>query len=122
MINILKKMYQKWLYSLLGLWIAIKEEKSLWGYLFVFPIIIGLGIWLKLSFLEWAVVVLLMFIMFIVEIINTALEATVDTISFQYNVNVKKIKDISSAATLVTTVISTIALLLIFIPKISEVI
>ena len=121
MLNILKRVWEKWLYSLVGLWTAIREEKSLWAYLGLFPIIIGLCAWLKISYLEWAVVIMLTFLMFIVEIINTALEATIDTISFQYNVKVKKIKDIASAATLVTTVVATISLLIIIIPKLSGV-
>lgn len=118
--NYIKKIQQKWLYSIVGLWTAIREERSLWAYLLFTPAVIALGIVTKLSYLQWAVTIVLLFLMFAVEIINTSIEAAVDTISFQYNVNVKKIKDIASAATLVTTVGSLIGIALILIPKIQE--
>lgn len=121
MFKFFKRIQQKWLYSIVGLWTAVKEEKSLWGYLVIAPIIIGLGVWLKFSFTEWAIVVITMFLVFTVEIINTALEAAVDTISFQYNVKVKKIKDIASGATLVITLGAVAVLLIIFIPHLKEV-
>lgn len=121
MFKFFKRIQQKWLYSIVGLWTAVKEEKSLWGYLVIAPIIVGLGVWLKFSFTEWAIVVITMFLVFTVEIINTALEAAVDTISFQYNVKVKKIKDIASGATLVITLGAVAVLLIIFIPHLKEV-
>lgn len=118
----IKRVQQKWLYSVVGLWTALKEEKSLWAYLFVVPAVIVGGILLKISLIEWAVLVLAFFTMFAIEIINTTLEATVDTISFQYNVKVKKIKDIASGATLVITTGAFIVMLIIFIPALKAVI
>lgn len=120
MFKFFKRIQQKWLYSIVGLWTAIKEEKSLWSYLVIAPVIIGLGIWLNFSFVEWSIVVISMFLVFTIEIINTALEAAVDTISFQYNVKVKKIKDIASGATLVITLGVLAVLLIIFIPHLKE--
>lgn len=118
----IKRVQQKWLYSIVGLWTALKEEKSLWAYLFVVPAVIIGGILLKINLTEWAILILAFFTMFAVEIINTTLEATVDTISFQYNVKVKKIKDIASGATLVITTGSLIVMLIIFIPALQGVI
>lgn len=116
--NILKKIQRKWLYSVVGLWTALKEEKSLWAYLILVPVILGVGIWVDLKPIEWSMLVLTFFAIIAVEIINTALEAAVDTISFQYNVRVKKIKDIAAGATLVMTTGGFIVLLIIFIPAI----
>lgn len=118
--NFFKKVKQKWLYSLVGLWIAFKEEKSLWAYLLLVPVLIGLGVWLKLSYEKWAIVSIAVFLVFTIEIINTALEAAVDTISFQYNVKVKKIKDIAAGATLIITLGALAAILLIYVPLIKE--
>lgn len=116
--NIIKKIQRKWLYSVVGLWTALKEEKSLWAYLILVPVILGVGIWVDLKPIEWSMLVLTFFAIIAVEIINTALEAAVDTISFQYNVRVKKIKDIAAGATLVMTTGGFIVLLIIFIPAI----
>jgi undecaprenol kinase/diacylglycerol kinase (ATP) len=52
------------------------------------------------------------------ELINTSVENLVDVISFRYNYNAKKIKDISAAATLTLTLTAIAVGLIIFIPKI----
>lgn len=118
--NFFKRVWKKWSYSVVGLWITLKEEKSIWAFLGTIPVLIGLGVWFEFEFTEWAIVSFVIFTVLSVEVINTALEAAVDTISFQYNVKVKKIKDIASGATLVITVGASIALLLIYIPALLE--
>ena len=118
---IFKKIWRKWQYSVTGLFTAIKEEKSLWSYFGIYIVLIGFGIWVKLNFIEWAIVIITIFLTLSIEVINTALEAAVDAMSFQYNIKVKKIKDIAAGATLVITTGATIAWLLIFIPKFMEV-
>ena len=120
MIKFIKSIQRKWLYSIVGLWTAFKEEKSLWAYMFVIPVIVTLGFIVDLSVVEWSIIVLTMVFVLTTEIINTALEAAVDTISFQYNVNVKKIKDIASGATFIATIGAVIILCIIFIPQIKE--
>ena len=118
--NFFKRVWKKWSYSVVWLWITLKEEKSIWAFLGTIPLLIGLGVWFNFKFIEWSVVSFVIFTVLSVEVINTALEAAVDTISFQYNVKVKKIKDIASGATLVITVGASIALLLIYIPALLE--
>lgn len=49
---------------------------------------------------------------------NTAIENVVDMVSFKFNFNAKKIKDVSAAATLVLAITAIIIGLLIFIPQI----
>lgn len=120
--KLFKAALRKAFYSIRGFWISLKEEKSLWTYILLAPVLIGLGIWVKLSTFEWSVVLLSFFATYAIEVINTALEAAVDTISFQYNVKVKKIKDISAGATLVMSIGFIIILLIIYVPAIMEVI
>ena len=116
--NIFKMLIRKWNYSFVGLWTAFKEENSLWAYLLLLPLVIVLGVWLDISTTKWAIALLTLFMVITVEVINTALEATVDAISFQYNIKVKKIKDVASGATLVMTTGMVVSLLVIFIPEI----
>lgn len=116
--NLLRKVRQKWAYSLVGLWTAFKEEKSLWGYLTFVPILIALGVWTELSTMQWALVMTIIFVVFSIEIMNTALESAVDAISFQYNIKVKKIKDIAAGATLTISTGAFISIMLIYIPMI----
>lgn len=116
----IRKAQRKALYSFIGLWISFKEEKSLWVLLMMSIIFVSLGFWLKLSVVEWCITILTLSLSLIIEVINTAIEAAVDTISFQYNVKVKKIKDIASAATLLMTLVTITVVLLIYINKIMQ--
>ncbi len=53
---------------------------------------------------------------------HTALENVIDMVSFEYNINAQKAKDIAAAATLVVSIISVVVALLIFVPRIMEII
>ncbi|WP_127942494.1 MULTISPECIES: diacylglycerol kinase [unclassified Mycoplasma] len=121
MLEFIRKIHRKTLYSLVGLWVSFREEKSLVTLLIIAIVVIGFGIWLGLSPVAWGLIILTLFLSIVIEIINTALEAAVDTISFQYNVKVKKIKDIASAATLLTSLASFAVILIVYIPRFVEV-
>ncbi len=55
------------------------------------------------------------------EFVNTAIENLVDMISFKYNFNARKIKDIAAAATLIVAVGALASTLFIFVPRIVEI-
>jgi diacylglycerol kinase len=54
------------------------------------------------------------------EVLNTAMEALVDMIAFEYNLKVKKIKDIAAGATLVVSLFAIVVGLLVFVPVIID--
>lgn len=54
-----------------------------------------------------------------VEIINTAIENLVDLVNFKYSLDVKKIKNISAAASLVMNLGAIMGLIILFINVIS---
>ena len=120
MVNSLRRLRKKIINSLMGFWISLKEEKSLLAYVIIFPFLIGLGFLLRFSILEWTIVILIMFLTYAIEVLNTALEAAVDAISFEYNIKVKKIKDIAAGATLIVTIGLIICLSLIYIPNLID--
>jgi diacylglycerol kinase (ATP) len=61
---------------------------------------IGLGIWLQISPLEWAIIFLSMGVVFAAESFNTALEAVVDVASPELNPLAKVAKDVSAGGVL----------------------
>jgi undecaprenol kinase/diacylglycerol kinase (ATP) len=70
----------------------------------------------QMSFEDWAIIILLISIIIGMELLNTAIENLVDIISFKYNYNARKIKDIAAAATLTLTLGAVAIGLVIFIP------
>ncbi len=117
----IKKTQQKFLYALIGLWVTVKEEKSLLTHIFITMIVIGLGVWVKLSLTNWAILVVTISIVMGFEVLNTAMEALVDMISFQYNLKVKKVKDIAAGATLLVAIAAIVVGMLIFIPEFKDI-
>lgn len=105
-----------------GLFYSLKEEISLVIHFIIAAIIIVLAGILheKMSWSDWAIIVLVIGFVISLELINTAIENIVDMVSFKFNMNAKKIKDISAAAILVMSISAIIVGLIILIPKIIE--
>ena len=82
--------------------------------------VIGLGIWLSISWFEWIIIICLIGMVFMAELFNTAIEKLGDSITQEYNENIKKAKDLSAAAVLIAALTSVLTGLIIFIPKLME--
>ncbi|MCR8613195.1 MAG: diacylglycerol kinase family protein [Mycoplasma sp.] len=115
-----QKVTRKFYYASKGIWITVREEKSLWTDIIFAIIVIALGIWLKIDRIEWSIIIISISLVMGFEILNTSIEALVDMISFQYNLKVKKIKDIAAGATLLVSIAAVIIGCLIFIPQIID--
>lgn len=103
-----------------GIFTALREESTLLIYLIVIIICIGLGIWLKLSYIEWSIIVLTIGVVVGFEFINTSIENFVDLLSFEYNERAKKIKDICAAASIISAFASLVVGFLIYLPKLID--
>lgn len=121
-----KKTKNAWLkkfgYAFRGIWTSLKEESSLIVHIIVATIMIAIASILQvlgqMNAVDWAITILLIGIIIGMELINTAIENLVDMLSFKYNYNAKKIKDVSAAATLILAISAIAVGLLIYIPKI----
>ena len=80
-----------------------------------------LGFILKISLLEWVVIVLVIAMVLSLELVNTAIERTVDLVTKDYHDLAKASKDVAAGAVLVMSMFSVIIGLIIFLPKIISV-
>jgi diacylglycerol kinase len=80
----------------------------------IFVVIFGLL--LKLSNLEWAIIVIAIGLVWITEIINTALESLVDLVTQQYHPLAKIAKDTAAAAVLFASFIAVLLGIAVFTP------
>ncbi|MBV8780795.1 MAG: diacylglycerol kinase family protein [Phycisphaerae bacterium] len=76
----------------------------------------GLGWYVRLPGTQWAILVLTITIVFILEGINTAIEATVDLASPQIHPLAKTAKDVCAAMVLVAAFTAVLVGLLLFLP------
>jgi undecaprenol kinase len=77
-----------------------------------------LGILLKISLVEWAIIFFVIATGLAIELINTAIEFTVDLLTQEYNLLAKFAKDTSAGAMLIYAFFSVIIAAVIFLPKI----
>lgn len=95
----------------------ISHEHNAWIHCFVAVCVVVAGLWLGLSTLEWAAVVLCIGAVLAAEGINSAIEALCDRVSPGYDEAIKHAKDLAAGAVLILAVMSVVVGLLIFIPK-----
>lgn len=104
-------------HALKGVFFVLTTERNaqIEGLVAIFAIL--LGIWLRISAVEWAVVFTLIAIVIALEIVNTALEAVVDLATSEYHSLAKIAKDSAAGAVLWGAVCSVIVGVFIFGPR-----
>ncbi len=83
-------------------------------------IVVLIGLILKISSIEWSLILFLIGTILSLEMVNTSIEILCDRVCSEYNPQVKKIKDIAGGAVLIMAIISMVIGCLIFVPKIME--
>ncbi len=78
------------------------------------------GVYFSLNAYEWLFCITMFGCISATEFINTAIEAAIDLTTSEYNKLAKIAKDTASSATLILCVTAFIGALIIFVPKISE--
>jgi diacylglycerol kinase (ATP) len=102
-------------YSLEGLAAAARYEDAFRQELILFVLLAPLGLWLGSSGVERALLVGSLFLVLIVELLNSAIEAAVDRISFENHRLAKRAKDIGAAAVMLSLVNAGVVWLLILL-------
>lgn len=91
-------------YSLAGFRAAYKHEDAFRQEALLAVILVPLALWLPVNLLGRALMIGSVLLVIIVELLNSAIEATVDRISLDSHDLAKRAKDIGSAAVLVSLV------------------
>jgi len=104
--------------ALIGIKTAYKSQKNLRVHIFIGFFVILFGVFLKVSIVEWLILLLTILVVVITEMFNTALEFTVDLFSTEYSKQAKKAKDVSAAGVLITVLSAILIGIIIFLPKI----
>ena len=81
-----------------------------------------LGIFLKISKIEWAIIIFAILFVIFAEMLNTAVETVVDLVTEEYNEKAKIAKDVAAGAVLISAINSVAMGLIIFMDKILEMI
>lgn len=101
-----------------GIDYTINHERNIKIEIFFAIITSILGFLLKISLIEWLIIILSMGIVLSAELINTAIERTVDLVTKDYQELAKAAKDTAAGAVLISSIFVAIIGLIIFLPKI----
>ena len=114
------KRLKSFTYAFAGLKVLFKEEHNARIHLFATVCVIVAGILFKISLLEWVAVAFAIGLVFSFEIMNTSVENIADFICPERDDRIKRIKDLAAAAVLVSAITAAVVGLLVFVPKIIE--
>ena len=102
-------------YSLAGLAAAAKHESAFRELVALLVVAVPAALWLGDTGVERALMIGSVLLVLIVELLNAAVEATVDRISFENHRLAKRAKDIGSAAVMLSLILAGVVWLLIIL-------
>ncbi|HSV10415.1 MAG TPA: diacylglycerol kinase family protein [Hanamia sp.] len=101
-----------------GLRDCIFHEKNFRIQYVIAILIVITGIFFRLNATEWVLILICFAMVLSFEIINSAIEKLCDLVCPDFNLTIKKVKDMAASAVLLSAIISFIIGCIIFLPKI----
>ena len=114
-----KRIYNAFFYSMAGLHSAWKNEAAFRQESILSLILIPIAFWLGKDVIQVSLLILPIFIVLIVELLNSAIEAAIDRISDEHHALSKQAKDTASAAVFISLVLFTVIWGLVILERIS---
>ena len=116
----ISRFFKSFTYAFNGIKTAIKTEQNFVVDLVLGVIAIILGFLLKIDKIEFIIIILTIGIAIMAELVNTAIEYTVDMAMPEIHPLAKAAKDLSSGAVLIMDFVILIIGIIIYLPKIIE--
>ncbi len=107
-------------YAFAGLWYVLRTQRNAWIHAIATVGVISLGLWLQIGLRDWAILILAIFVVWLAEIINTALEAITDLASPQVHPLARVGKDVGAGAVLLASITAFVLGLLVLLPAMKE--
>lgn len=101
-----------------GMYVFCKTSRHLYILISSVIIVVFLGFYLKVSSLEWMMLVFSIGFVIVSEIFNTAIEIDIDLTSPEYHPFARDTKDVAAAAVVLSIFTATIIGMIVFLPKI----
>ena len=116
----IKRLYKSFTYAFRGLGKTLKEEQNLQIQSIAGLVVIILGWYFRIEVEEWLILILVIGLVILMEIINSAIERITDVLKPRLDNYVKEIKDIMAAAVMLASVIAVTVGLIIFLPYLTQ--
>lgn len=110
-------LYKSFGYAFQGISNTIRTERNIKIHCAVAILVTIFGVWLQISKTEWMICFILFGLILALELMNTAVEATVDLCTEDRRPLAKKAKDAAAGAVLIAAIFAAVIGLMIFIPR-----
>jgi diacylglycerol kinase len=110
----LRKRLVSFRYAAKGIASAVQSEPNIRLHLVAAIVVPIIGFWVKLSIEEWALVVLAIGLVWVSEMLNTAIERLVDLLHPDWHPLAGRVKDLAAGGVLIAAITSFIIGLLVF--------
>jgi diacylglycerol kinase len=107
-------------YALSGIRYVVRSQRNARIHLAISGGVIALGLWLGLSWSEWAIVCVTIALVLMAEMFNTVAETVTDLVTDCYHPLAKLAKDTAAGTVLIAAVISVVVGLLVLGPHLAE--
>jgi len=111
----IQKSIKSFRYAIRGIDKVIRYENNAKIHLLATVAIIATGFYFKISFRDWCILLFAIALVWITEIINTAIEKLVDLVSPTFNPKAGTVKDIAAGAVLVASIIAVLIGILVLL-------
>ncbi|MDQ3535791.1 MAG: diacylglycerol kinase family protein [Bacteroidota bacterium] len=118
LITSLRKCITSFTFAKKGLTHVVLNENNFNYHIIATFIVLVIAYILNLNNYEWIILILIIGMVYIAEVFNTAIEKLVDLLSPQYNPKAGLIKDIAAGGVLVASIFAVITGLILFLGKI----
>lgn len=116
----LKERFRSFQYAFSGIRFLIKNEHNSRIHLLLGIIAIISGLIFNITRFEWILLIIVIGVVFISELFNSALEVLADFVNPEWNEKIRQVKDLSAAAVLFAAACSVLVGALMFIPYILD--
>jgi diacylglycerol kinase (ATP) len=96
---------------------AIRTQRNLWIHFFIGLAVLAFSVWLGVSRLEFAILLLTIFGVIVTEMVNTSIEELVNILSPEHRAEAGLAKNVAAAAVLLAAVGAVAVGCIIFIPR-----
>lgn len=110
-----QKLLRCFQYALSGIKYALRTQPNLQIHLVATLAVITLGFIVHLPLWKWAALTLCITLVWMAELFNTALEKLCDRVTLEKDESIRRVKDISAGAVLVTAIAALVMAVLIFL-------
>ena len=111
-----RKHFTSYRYAAKGIWQAFRYENNMRFHTLGAVLVVVFNYWLKVTANEWLISLLLIGVVWMAEVFNTAIEKLADRVTTEHDTLIGQVKDLASGAVLVICIIAAICGGIIYIP------